>query len=183
VETSVVKDDARLIRERLLTSLRTFDAVITSGGAWRSERDMVVRMLDELKWHKLYHRVRMGPGKAVAFGIYEGKKPVFCLSGGPPSNHMAFLQLALPGLQLLSGKTKAGLPVRKVRLAEPISGYIDWTQFKHGKLEAGDDLPAFYPLNPPSRLQMMAASDAIVRIPEGISRLEKGQVVQVQILN
>lgn len=183
VETFVVKDDARLIREKLLACLRTFDAVVTSGGAWRSERDMVVRMLDELNWLKLYHRVRMGPGKAVAFGIYEGKKPVFCLPGGPPSNHVAFLQLALPGLQLLSGKKELGLPVRLVRLAEPISGRIDWTQFKHGKLEAGDDLPAFCPLNPPSRLQMMAATDAIVRIPEGISRLEQDQVVQAQLFS
>ena len=182
VETFVVKDDARLIREKLQACLRTFDAVITSGGAWRSERDMVVRMLDELNWRKYYHRVRMGPGKAAAFGIYEDKKPVFCLPGGPPSNHIAFLQLALPGLQVLSGKWDTGLPVRKVRLAEPISGRVDWTQFKHGKLEAGDDLALFHPLNPPSRLQMMAESDAIVRIPEGISRVEKDQVIEGQLL-
>ena len=37
----------------------------------------------------------MGPGKAAAFGPAEGK-PVFCLPGGPPSNHIAFLELALP---------------------------------------------------------------------------------------
>ncbi len=104
------------------------------------------------------------------------------MPGGPPSNHIAFFQLALPGLQLLSGKIEAGLPVRKVRLAEPISGRIDWKQFKHGKLEAGDDLPIFYPLNPPSCLQMMAATDAIVRIPEGVSRLEQDQVVEGQML-
>ena len=182
VETIVVKDDARQIREKLLASLQDFDAVITSGGAWRSERDMVVRMLDELNWRKYYHRVRIGPGKAVAFGIYDDKKPAFCLPGGPPSNHIAFLQLALPGVLALSGRKDAGLPVRMVRLAEPISGRVDWTQFKHGKLKAGEDLPSFRPLNPPSRLQMMATSDAIVRIPEGVSQIEQGQIVEAQLL-
>ena len=182
VKTIVVKDDARQIREKLLACLHDFDAVITSGGAWGSERDMVVRLLDELNWRKYYHRVRIGPGKAVAFGIYEDKKPVFCLPGGPPSNHIAFLQLALPGVLALSGRKDAGLPVRMVRLAESISGRVDWTQFKHGKLEAGGDLPSFYPLNPPSRLQMMATSDAIVRIPEGVSQIERGQVVEAQLL-
>ena len=181
VETFVVRDDADLIREKLLTCLLGYDAVLTSGGAWSGERDLVVCLLDELGWEKIYHRVRIGPGKAVAFGSYADK-PVFCLPGGPPSNHMAFLQLALPGLMKMSGAQDAGLPIRKMRLAETISGQAAWTQFVHGRLEETSDLPLFHPLNPPSRLQMLSSADAIVKIPEGQSLISQGKIVEGQIL-
>ena len=181
-ETFVARDNEGLIREKLLTCLNNYDAVLTSGGAWSGERDLVVRILDELSWEKVYHRVRMGPGKAVAFGLYSGK-PVFCLPGGPPSNHMAFLQLALPGLLQMSGFRKVGLPVLKMRLAETVSGQSDWTQFVHGRLEETTDFPLFYPLKHPSRLQMMATADAIMRIPEGKSTTQEGQIVDGQVLN
>jgi molybdopterin molybdotransferase len=181
VETFIARDDEVAIREKLFICLHGYDAVLTSGGAWSGERDLVVRLLDELDWKKVYHRVRIGPGKAVVFGMCRGK-PVFCLPGGPPSNHMAFLQLALPGLQKMSGVQEAGLPVRLLRMADSVSGQLDWTQFVHGRLEETFDLPWFYPLNPPSRLQMMSAADAIVKIPEGQELVEQGKVVAGQIM-
>ncbi|MFU8773805.1 MAG: molybdopterin molybdotransferase MoeA, partial [Anaerolineales bacterium] len=77
VETFLVKDDADRIRLALTTCLQQFDTMLTSGGAWKGERDLVVHILDELGWQKFYHRVRIGPGKAIAFGLYQDK-PVFC---------------------------------------------------------------------------------------------------------
>ena len=65
------------------------DAVITSGGAWTGDHDMVAKVLEELGWKEVFHRIRIGPGKAVGFGILN-KKPVFILPGGPPSNLMGF---------------------------------------------------------------------------------------------
>lgn len=119
VKTFIARDDESMIREKLQTCLDGFDAVLTSGGACSGERDLVVKILDELGWEKIYHRVRMGPGKAVAYGNIAGK-PVFCLPGGPPSNSMAFLQLALPGLQKLTGSQNTGLPVRNMKLSETV---------------------------------------------------------------
>ena len=183
VDTFVARDDEDMIREKLRICLGDHDAVLTSGGAWSGERDLVVHLLNELGWKQVYHRVRIGPGKAVAFGLYQGK-PVFCLPGGPPSNHMAFLQLALPGLLVAAGMrgAEAGLPVRAMRLAETVRGQVDWTQFIHGRLEAASDIPLFHPLNSPSRLQMMSAAEAIVRIPEGVAQIDQGTVVSGQIL-
>ncbi|MDD5475712.1 MAG: molybdopterin-binding protein [Syntrophales bacterium] len=71
------------------------DAILTSGGAWGSHRDLIIDTMNRLGWQKLFHYVRMGPGKGVAFGLWRNR-PFFCLPGGPSSNRMAFLQLALP---------------------------------------------------------------------------------------
>ncbi|HNT23904.1 MAG TPA: molybdopterin molybdotransferase MoeA [Anaerolineales bacterium] len=181
VETLVLRDDVEVIRPALMDCLERFDAVLTSGGAWKGEHDLVVQILDGLDWQKIYHRVRMGPGKAVGFGLFE-HKPVFCLPGGPPSNHMAFIQLALPGLHKLAGEAKPGLPQTLAVMAEPISGQVDWTQFVHGRLVQEDQRLLFQPLKYKSRLQEMAQTEAIARIPEGQEVIPAGSLVMVQRL-
>jgi molybdopterin molybdotransferase len=132
-------------------------------------------------WRKVYHRVRMGPGKAVGFGLWQGK-PVFILPGGPPSNQMAFLQLALPGLHRLAGYSQLGLPTRKVNLASTVTGQRDWTQFMEGRFEKVQSRIQFRPQKQKSRLQSMADCEGCLKIPEGISSLEAGQEVPIQVL-
>ncbi|MCU0485412.1 MAG: molybdopterin molybdotransferase MoeA [Anaerolineales bacterium] len=182
VQTLVEPDDAAAIRQALTGCLEQYDAVVTSGGAWKGERDLTARLLDELGWQKIFHRLRIGPGKAAGFGLY-GNKPVFILPGGPPSNHMAFLQLALPGLHRLAGYASPGLPLLPAILAEPISGQLDWTQFVHGRLEIDTGRLRFIPLRSSSRLVEMAQTDAVARIPEGIESIPAGSNILVQALH
>jgi molybdopterin molybdotransferase len=172
-----------LIRE-LPPFLDQADVLLTSGGAWGSERDLVIQVLDELGWRKVFHRVRLGPGKAVGFGLL-GSKPVFCLPGGPPSNEMAFLQLALPGVLRLMGRNGPPFPVVEARLTEPLKGReIDWTQIRRGRIEqAADGSLRVTPYRPPSRLQSMALADCLIELPEGVERLEAGGKVRVQLLS
>jgi molybdopterin molybdotransferase len=180
-DTRVVEDAAGPIRECLLAALAGSDAILTSGGAWSGERDLVVRLLDELGWHKLYHRVKIGPGKAVAFGLWQGK-PVFCLPGGPPSNQVAFLQLALPGLLKLAGHPRPGLAKVSARLGERVQGQRDWTQFVQGRLEAAGAEVIFQPLKLDSRLSAMAEATGVLAIPEGIEVIPRGVRVWVQVV-
>jgi molybdopterin molybdotransferase len=182
VEMAVVQDDEDSIREQLTACVEQFDAVLTSGGAWKGEHDLIVHILDALGWRKLYHRVRIGPGKAVGFGLYQ-THPVFCLPGGPPSNHMAYLQLALPGLQKLAGYRKPGLNRIPAVMAKTVSGQSDWTQFIHGLLAHDGRRPIFTPIKQPSRLQMLAQTDAVAIIPEGQTELPENSVVMAQLLD
>lgn len=179
VDTRIAPDDEAPLRAALMESLAHCDALLTSGGAWSGERDLTVRLLDELGWRKFYHRVRIGPGKAVAFGLFEGK-PVFCLPGGPPSNHMAFLQLTLPGLQRLAGWSEPGLPLRLARLEESVQGQIDWTQYIHGRLAKDGEVLCITPIKDASRLQMLSHTEAVMAIPEGVEVIPAGSMVWVQ---
>lgn len=180
-EVAVVGDDGPAIERQLLEARRVCDAVITTGGAWGSERDLVVAALEHLGWRKLYHHVKLGPGKAVACGVWEGK-PVFCLPGGPPSSQMAFLQLALPALLKLAGHPQPGLPWLVAELAEDVTGQMDWTQFVEGRLEAGAAGMRFHPRKLASRLQSMADAEGFVMIPSGTAAIRSGTSVPVQIL-
>ena len=182
VHLDVVKDEPDALYRILGHQADTADAIVTSGGAWTSDRDLVAQVLDQLGWQQVFHRIRIGPGKAVGFGLLANK-PVFILPGGPPSNLMGFLQIALPGLLTLAGHRRAGLPVANVRLASELRGrYADWTQFRYGILQRGGDLPIFHHIQAKSRLRSMAEAQAVVAIPEGEIVLPAGKIVAAQLL-
>jgi molybdopterin molybdotransferase len=124
----------------------------------------------------------MGPGKAVGFGMLDGI-PVFILPGGPPSNLVGFLQIALPGLLALAGHAHPGLPRIHARLGADLEGrHRDWTHFFLGRLAEGEGVPVFYPLKGSSRLRDIAEAEAIASIPEEQGSLLKGSVISVQVL-
>ncbi len=181
--TSVVNDNEEAIKQELQKLLPGVDVILTSGGAWGSERDLVIGSLAQLGWQEIFHHVRMGPGKGMAFGLWEGK-PVFCLPGGPASNEMAFLQLALPGILRMSGDNRHPLQTVTARLAESLqSRHRAWTEFKDATLSRdaeGNYCVELYRNR--SRLQAIASANSLVCIPEGTESLNSGDVVPVQIL-
>jgi molybdopterin molybdotransferase len=179
---TVVHDDFDTLTNTLRTQAANADAVITSGGAWTGDRDLVAKVLEGLGWQQYFHRIRIGPGKAVGFGTLEGK-PVFILPGGPSSNLMGFLQVALPGLLALAGHPDPKLPTVNARLATDLEGRErDWTHFFFGTLREEEGFPVFHRLKSSSRLRDIAEAEAIACIPEGKGRLINGMVVPVQIL-
>jgi len=181
-KSRVVQDDPEEIRRTFTSMLSDADALVTSGGAWKSERDLTVRVLDEMGWELSFHRVRIGPGKAVAMGMLD-EKPIFCLPGGPPSNEMAFLQLALPGLFQIAGRSQSPFGIRKVRLASRVGGDSTWTQFYQAVLEKRGEEWWGVPLKMKSRIQSQARAEALIKVPEGADRLEAGDLIEVQVLS
>lgn len=179
----IVRDDPDALLEALRLMVERADAVLTSGGAWTGDRDLVVRTLECLGWRRVFHRIRMGPGKAVGFGVLAGK-PIFVLPGGPPSNWMAFLQIALPGLRKLAGWSRPDLPMAAARLAQTVRGRDpSWTQFITGVVGCHGADPLFQPLGHLSRLHSMAEANAILALPEGRAQIAAGEWVTVQLLS
>jgi molybdopterin molybdotransferase len=181
VVMKVIKDQPDQIRETVAEMLRECDALLTIGGAWEGDKDYSLGVLDELGWEPFYHRVRIGPGKAVAFGLL-GNKPVFCLPGGPPSNEMAFLQIAFPALLAMSGYPPAPLVTLKAILTEEVGGQKNWTQFIYAELQEQDGKLTVSPLVSKSRLKNMAGATAMIKIPEGERVLLKDSWIDVQLL-
>lgn len=181
--TTIVRDNANAIKLELERLLPGADVILTSGGAWGSERDLLVGALGELGWKKVFHHVRMGPGKGVAFGLWNDM-PVFCLPGGPASNEMAFQQLALPGILRMSGDRRHPLQSVSARLMEDVrSRYHAWREFRDAVLSK--DAGGAYTVrlyHSRSRLQAIAAADSFICIPEGRESINAGEIVPVQVL-
>lgn len=177
----LVGDSRRELKTAITSHLDRADAFITCGGAWGSERDLVLEVVQELKWNAIYHRVRMGPGKPVGFGLL-GQKPFFILPGGPPSNEMAFLQLALPAIMKMKGEIVFSFPLVQAQLAQTVSGHKDWTQFIHARLEKEKNRLIVKPAKIKSRLISMARKEALIIIPEGREKWAAGEIIDIQLL-
>ena len=181
-EVAFASDRREEISALIRKHLASADAFITSGGIWGSEKDLMLHVLEGLNWQGCYHRVRMGPGKAVAFGLLENR-PFFCLPGGPPSNEMAFLQIALPSLLRMTGALLPPFPLVMATLTADVYGDDTWTQFVHALLEKDQSRWRVTPLRQKSRLQSMARKNALIMLPEGCGHLACGASIAVQVLD
>jgi molybdopterin molybdotransferase len=175
-------DDVKVIQRELI-SQSDADVIITSGSAWESERDLIVKVLDDLGWKRLFRHVRMGPGKGTSFGIWKNK-PVFCLPGGPSSNETAFLQLALPGLLHMAGLTGYPLQSTQAKLTQDVVGRnLGWTEFHKATMSLdGEGNRSVMPYSGARRLQSMADQICFVCKPEGAEVLRRGQTIMVQVM-
>ena len=178
VEWEIVPDQIDAIRSAFERMLPRVDGFISSGGAWKSDRDLMDPVLGDLGWQKIFHRLRLGPGKAAGFGLLA-HRPVFILPGGPPSHEAAFLTLALPGLLTLAGRPHPPFATVAARLEETVRGEKDWTQVLHGKLLQKDSAWIFSPLKSPSRLRSMEQKNALFLLPEGTDMIASGETVHV----
>jgi molybdopterin molybdotransferase len=169
-DINVCGDAFHEIAENVDTLTGAADVLVTSGGAWKSERDIVVKVLESLGWEVIFHRVKMGPGKAVAMAR-RGSKAVFCLPGGPPSNEAAFLLIVLPALLRMSGSTALPYPELAGRLTEELIGQKDWTQIIHCRVSRDGEEFRLEPLPMKRRLVSMARAGGLCLIPEGTERI------------
>ena len=180
-QIAVVPDQTEQLRMTIKSMLKEVDVIITSGGAWKSDRDLTIQTLEEMGGDVVFHHVRMGPGKAVGL-ILLNKKTVFCLPGGPPSNEMAFLQIVLPALLRLVGREPIPFEYKTATLVETAKGDKDWTQFFYATLVWKNGQFFVESLKIKSRLKSQANAHALIKIPEGVERLEKGEQIQIQVL-
>ncbi len=176
VVLKIAGDSESDISDAIESLMGEVDVVITSGGAWKSDRDLVVKVLDSLGWEMIFHRVRMGPGKAVGMGILSDR-PVFCLPGGPASNETAFIMLVFPAVLKMAGYHHCPYLNLHGRLDRTVYGQLDWTQFIQCDLAADAGGILLYPRKIKSRMAAMAKTPAVVIIPEGIERIAEGTVV------
>ncbi|GIW88944.1 MAG: molybdopterin molybdenumtransferase MoeA [Isosphaeraceae bacterium] len=85
------------------------DVVLVSGGVSAGRRDLVPRVLEELGVQRIFHKVRVKPGKPLWFGVgseREGRPPtlVFGLPGNPVSGIVSVLLFVAPALAVLAGR-------------------------------------------------------------------------------
>ena len=181
VTARVVPDRAEEITSAIRDLSDRVDAFVTSGGAWGSERDLMLVLLKKMGWRGIFSRVRLGPGKAVSFGFLE-HRPFFILPGGPPSHEAALLLLALPGLMAMAGWPGPVFPRLSARLIEPMQGRAAWTQCLHVQLFIRHGECLARPVKAASRLSSMADKNGLVLLPEGTADIPAGRQVEVQVL-
>ncbi|KPL80384.1 molybdopterin molybdotransferase MoeA [Herpetosiphon geysericola] len=97
----IVPDNAEALRAILAQAVAEADVLLTSGGVSVGDYDLVKQILNEVGKLEFW-RVRMRPGKPLAFGSINGK-PIFGLPGNPVSAMVCFELFVRPALRKIGG--------------------------------------------------------------------------------
>ncbi len=102
VERCLVQDDPEALRKRLEGAMGA-DVVILTGGVSMGDADYVPGTLVSLGVEKIFHKVKLKPGKPLWFGKKEGGPVVFGLPGNPFSCQVTFKLFIQPFLRACLG--------------------------------------------------------------------------------
>ena len=179
--TVLLRDNLNHLQEQFRQLVQQVDVLITCGGVLDGDKDLTLRAMEQIGMEKIFHRVRIGPGKGACMG-WVGNTLVFNLPGGPPSNHVALLLLALPGIRRLMGFIDPLPEKRKALVTEELTGQEDWTQLIYSGVKYKNGFLAAVPLRSEGRFEAMAMADGLIEIPEGCTVIREGDPAEVWIL-
>jgi molybdopterin molybdotransferase len=111
-------DEVGELRRRIERGLEA-DILVLSGGVSVGKYDFVEQVLRELGAEFFFDAIAIRPGKPAVFGWCCGK-PVFGLPGNPVSTMVTFELLAVPAIDILSGREPQLLPVFKAKLMRAV---------------------------------------------------------------
>jgi len=97
VDGGIVKDNPEILRS-VLAGAVDYDFVITSGGASVGDHDVVKQVFAQLGSIEFW-RVKIKPGKPLAFGRVGDKTHFFALPGNPVSSLITFKLFVEPALK------------------------------------------------------------------------------------
>src|SRR6185503_4128448 len=118
VPLGIARDTEADIAARVRRGMRT-DLVITSGGVSVGDYDLVRKVLESMGWKSDFWKVRMKPGKPLAFGLL-GDVPVLGLPGNPASSMVCFELFVRPAIRAMAGHPR---PFRAIATGRLVSAY------------------------------------------------------------
>lgn len=136
VETLPIARDEPAGLHQILERGLSADVLLITGGVSAGNRDLVPDALERLGVSKVFHKIRLKPGKPLWFGVgpARGTDPgplVFGLPGNPVSGIVGFLLFVRPSLDRLAGRISPSSRALEGRLTR---------SFVHG-----GDRPTYHP--------------------------------------
>ncbi len=177
-DLGILPDRFEVIRDTLAGAAKGHDLIMTSGGVSTGEEDHV-RAAIEAQGRIHFWRLAIRPGRPLALGQVAGV-PFVGLPGNPVAVLVTFMRFARPVILRLSGardleprsyRVKAGFPVKKKE------GRREWLRVMLERDEDGQPVLRKFPRDGAGILTSMVAADGLVELPEELTRLEAGTMV------
>jgi molybdopterin molybdotransferase len=181
VAQPITRDEIEPLKNALRTGLDA-DVVLITGGVSAGNRDLVPEALEALGVARVFHKIRLKPGKPLWFGVGPARngRPgalVFGLPGNPVSGLVGFLLFARPALAALGGREPLENIVIAGRLKASFTHRGDRPTYHPAMLE--NDC-AIRPLNwaGSGDLRTVAGADGFAVFPAGDHEYSPGDSIQ-----
>ncbi len=178
-----LRDDPAVVLSTLEGLLSDADLLITSGGvSMGGEHDVVKAALSKLGTIT-FRKVAMQPGMPQGFGtLGPDRTPIFTLPGNPVSAYVSFVLFVQPALDALKDLFPQRRPPIQAALTQSVSSPRGRRSYLRGVLD--DARETVVPLTGQSSHQLgaLAQANALIIVPEGVTRMEAGEGVDVMCL-
>jgi molybdopterin molybdotransferase len=166
-----------------LEQARGADLILSSGGVSVGDYDLVKQILAE-QGNIEFWRVRMRPGKPLAFG-WLGDTPLLGLPGNPVSAAVTFELFGRPAIRRMLGSSRVERPLVEVVLAGEDIPRGDRRHYVRARLESEKGTLAAYPTGAQGShiISSLRGATAYVVIAEGEGVVHAGEHVQALLLN
>jgi len=162
---------------------RGADLILTSGGVSVGDFDVVKEVL-AAEGEMSFWRVRMKPGKPLAFGHIAGV-PLLGLPGNPVSVMVSFEIFARPAILKMQGRTKLDKPTVEAVLLDGIEEKDERRHYVRVIMErkGGEWYARLTGAQGSGILTSMVKANGLAIIPEDWSRVKPGTKVKVMMLD
>jgi len=176
---------------RVVQECLAFDVLLVTGGVSAGERDLVPAALERCGVRRVFHKLRMKPGKPLWFGIgpQRGEQPgtlVFGLPGNPASTLVGFLVFVEPALHILAGHAGPAGAELSARLDFEFLHRSDratymparWVLLPDGTGSSGPGVVEILDSAGSADLLAMARADGFVALGAGDRVFQAGEIVR-----
>jgi molybdopterin molybdotransferase len=183
IQLGIARDTAAQVRTKLVKGQQAgADLFVVSAGVSVGAHDLVKDVV-QAEGELDFWRVRMRPGKPLAFGQFRGV-PFFGLPGNPVSAMLTFEQFVRPAILKLCGRTRWHKPTLQVELAEAVTSVGRETYARAWVQREDDHYVARLSGGQSSNvLSALVAANALVIIPEGQMHVAAGARLFAQMLD
>ena len=176
----IVRDTTEAVLAAVQDALEGADLLVTSGGvSMGGEHDVVKAALATLGTVG-FRKVAMQPGMPQGFGMVgPDATPIFTLPGNPVSAYVSFCLFVLPALDALQDSYQERAKPGQAVLAGPVRSPAEKRSFLRGVLDGPAGLVTPVSGQASHQLASLARANALIVIPEDITSLDAGEIVDV----
>jgi molybdopterin molybdotransferase len=181
-DLGILPDRDSEIAEALARAAETHDVLLTTGGMSVGEEDHIRTVVERLgRLH--FWMLAIKPGRPVALGQIDAKSgptPIIGLPGNPVAVMVTFLVIARPLLLRLAGTEDFAPHHYRVRADFEYRKKKDRREYVRARLRPGTDGIAVADKHGASGagvLSSLVGADGLVELPEDLTHLEKGSLV------
>ena len=167
------------ILQALRDAAKDHDLIMTSGGVSTGEEDHVRSAVESLG-NIHFWRLAIRPGRPIALGQVD-RVPFIGLPGNPVAVMVTFMRFARPAIQRLSGAEIAppvAYPVRASFSYKKKLNRREWLRVSLFRDDDGALAVKKFPRGGAGILSSMVGSDGLIELPEELTLVEPGSMVE-----
>lgn len=185
----IAEGEPRRIRENLETQIARSEAIVISGAVGGAGSAAIRQVLEQLGDIDTT-RVAMHPGSVQGFGLVGDERiPTFLLSSNPVSALVVFEVFVRPLIRLALGKRNAARRVVRARAVNHIDSRLGRRGYIRARLMRDADTADYLVEGlsgaggaPAHLLAGLAEANALIRVPESVTDIRPGDVVDVMFM-